>query len=113
MNEYNGIGCEECGEWNMTVWTPNDKPVEYAQVKHGMKLEELEVEAKKLGYRLVKIKPYVTLLPCTCGCKRRWRWYSPTTVIIECQKCGKSAYGRNEQEARINWNKKIQGEEEE
>lgn len=35
LNEYNGIGCEECGEWNMTVWTPNDKPVEYAQVKHG------------------------------------------------------------------------------
>ena len=41
-----------------------------------MTLEELRVEAEKLGYKLVKIPEKVKLSPCpVCGSKHTSVWY--------------------------------------
>lgn len=60
-----------------------------------MTLEELRVEAEKLGYKLVKIPEKVKLLPCpVCGSKntRVW-WYKDFNEIRsgqfrKCNICG-------------------------
>lgn len=40
-----------------------------------MTLDELKAEAKKQGYRLIKITPTVKILPCpVCGSKRTAEW---------------------------------------
>ena len=42
-----------------------------------MTLEELKVEANKLGYKLIKKKPYTPIKPCpVCGKKCTHIWYS-------------------------------------
>lgn len=83
-----------------------------------MNVEELQAEAKKLGYRLTKIpqKP-VRLLPCPiCGKMPRPVWYkyikqNPLYAPISCNTEGctfEGFPGRNEQEAREGWNKAIE-----
>ncbi len=78
-----------------------------------MTLEELKKEADALGYRLVKKSvPYETLLPCTCGCKRREHWgqylgNGKYRISLVCMKCGHIAAGRTLAEARRTWNKEI------
>ena len=42
----------------------------------SVELEQLRADAKKLGYKLVKIPEKVTLLPCpVCGSKNTSVWY--------------------------------------
>lgn len=41
-----------------------------------MTFDELKLEAKKLGYRLEKIRESITLSPCPiCGKKRTSEWH--------------------------------------
>lgn len=41
-----------------------------------MTLEELKAEANKLGYSLIKKKPYIPIKPCpVCGKKSTHMWY--------------------------------------
>lgn len=41
-----------------------------------MTLEELKAEASKLGYSLIKKKPYIPIKPCpVCGKKSTIVWY--------------------------------------
>ena len=53
-------------------------------------------------------------LPCTCGCNRREHWIrfvdDGTETTLKCYKCGKSAKGMSEAEAKRNWNKMIRAE---
>ena len=51
------------------------------------------------------------LLPCTCGCNRREHWSKwvddGTLTGLKCKKCGKLVWGKNEEDARREWNKAI------
>ena len=84
-----------------------------------MTVTKLREEAKKLGYKLVKNEPYVSLLPCSCGEKRKvycvhggekidgklvfYRYY-------ECKSCGlKGEKSKTERSAKIAWNQKVGG----
>ena len=71
-----------------------------------MTLDELKKEAKAHSYHLIPVQPYIKLLPCKCGRKRLeqlWRFEGGT--YFACPNCGKIAPdGRNEREARKNWN---------
>lgn len=73
-----------------------------------MTVEELKEEAKKLGYNLIPIRKYEKLIPCVCGCNRRDHFYGwkngEDIVTLRCKRCGKEAPGRNEADARRNWN---------
>ena len=72
-----------------------------------MTLQELMEEADRQGYRLIKKPLRTTLLACTCGCRQRAHRYSKDTVILVCKKCGRRVTGKNEMNARVNWNKEI------
>lgn len=76
-----------------------------------MTLEELKVEAKKLGYKLIKDNPRVKLLPCTCGRKQIDLWWDGVnyTWFYKCPKCGKRSPSHKTQiEVRKLWNKMIE-----
>lgn len=76
-----------------------------------MTLEELKAEAKKQGYKLIKIQTREKLLPCTCGCNRRTHWGNINgEVSLHCERCFKAARGKSEAEARRNWNEMIRKE---
>lgn len=79
-----------------------------------MTVDELKSEAEKHGYNLIPKKKYEKFIPCTCGCNRREHWVRFVDDGIEttfkCCKCGKSASGMSEAEARSNWNKMIRQE---
>ena len=81
-----------------------------------MTIEELRVEAKKLGYNLIPINKKEKLLPCTCGCKRREHWgfrnnkTGKWETELRCHKCGKTVCGPSEKEAIHNWNEVIKKE---
>ena len=82
-----------------------------------MTLEELKVEAKNQGYKLVKDAPYEKFLPCKCGHNRRKRrcgFYSGSGkglyVRYVCTKCGYYVDGKTEKEAKHNWNEKMRGD---
>ena len=73
--------------------------------------EELKAEAKAQGYNLIRINKPERLLPCKCGCKRRSRWWTSNgNITLECLRCGFHVYGRNEADARKNWNKAVYSE---
>lgn len=72
-----------------------------------MTLKELMEEADRQGYRLVKKAPKTMLLACTCGCMKRAHWYGKDSVALVCKKCGRKVTGKNEMNARVNWNKEI------
>lgn len=80
-----------------------------------MTVEELRREAKALGYIIIKIPPPMEkFLPCKCGNNSRSRWWGThdyNAVIFECRKCGARAQGKNEREARHNWNEMMRGEQ--
>lgn len=83
-----------------------------------MSIEELQKEAEKHGYKLVKNEPYERMLPCTCGCKQREHWWRTNAEdgnrnILVCKKCGKEASGKSEADAKRNWNKMISEEKNE
>lgn len=72
---------------------------------------EFRKEAKRRGYNLIKTKPRekaIPLLPCTCGRKRIVSY--GRTGVCEYYKCvcGLTGdAGKNDKEARLNWNKMI------
>ena len=79
-----------------------------------MTVEELRVEAKKLGYNILKISKKEKLLPCTCGGLKRDHFVTLCGEVwydgLRCTRCGKQAIGKNERDAIRNWNKMIRGE---
>ena len=59
---------------------------------------------------LIKKKERVKLLPCRCGCKRREHWFAAGNdmqAILVCEKCGFEVRGKNEEDARRNWNEAV------
>lgn len=75
-----------------------------------MTLEELKIEANKLGYSLIKKRIIPKLLPCICGCKRRHHWYiagSENKRALECKRCGKRIEGINDIDVINKWNEMI------
>lgn len=74
-----------------------------------MTIEEIKAEAKKHGYTLIKINKYEKLAPCKCGRKHLTRWIKfEGGIQFECPICGATApVGKNEREARHNWNIKM------
>lgn len=79
-----------------------------------MTYEELKAEAKRQGYKLMKINADPKLLPCTCGWNKRDHIFKfiqdRPTYGLKCQNCGKIAVGYSEREAIKNWNKMIEKE---
>ena len=78
-----------------------------------MTLEELKIEAGKLGYHLVKNQKTVRLLPCpVCGSKRTIEWIhmgGEKGYKRECERCGfEAGWGATKKEAREIWNKKVE-----
>ena len=78
-----------------------------------MTVEELKVEAAKLGYKIIKKQEYIKFKPCICGCNKRGLWYrSGGTRLYKCNNCGLEApEGSNDKEAKLNWNKMIEENE--
>lgn len=77
-----------------------------------MTFEELKEEAKKQGYGLHKLQPYVGLVKCpTCG-KKPEPWVSIVgRRRYECR-CGKSTgYYKGDKKARAAWNELVKGEQ--
>lgn len=77
-----------------------------------MTLDELKAEADKLGYRLTKKTQNEKFLPCICGCNKRDTWHSISEewrVKLVCRKCGLSVTGKNEKDAKRNWNDYMRG----
>lgn len=77
-----------------------------------MTVEELKVEADKLGFRLArKPEPLPKRLPCICGSKRIVNWYSTGSNrghFYACEKCGLEApIGKNKREQILNWNETV------
>lgn len=78
--------------------------------------EEFKKEAKRLGYRVFKVKPREKFIPCTCGANMRERWSmwdaesNCFIITLKCRRCGKSASGKGEEEAKSNWNEMIKKE---
>lgn len=75
--------------------------------------EEFKAEAKRRGYRLVKISEKVktvSLLPCVCGRKMIGRWVNPyNEVFCRCGNCGLEAESAwTDERAKLNWNKMIE-----
>lgn len=81
----------------------------------AIKIEDLKQKLKEMGYNVIKIPKREKFLPCVCGCNRRTTWFSSNNInkyIYECQKCGLSASGKTEKEARHNWNIMIKNRQE-
>lgn len=77
-----------------------------------MTLDEMKVEAEKLGYNLIKKPEIIKMLPCTCGCKRRTEWFCEGQFFYSCNRCGKkSPLSKTTRGARRAWNVMIEGEE--
>lgn len=77
-----------------------------------MTVEELQAEAKKLGYKLVKIteQKYISLKPCpVCGKKNTSVWYGNFGMVRgearRCNECGfEGVPGLNETGSLQGWN---------
>ena len=79
-----------------------------------MTLEELKIEANKLGYNLIKKNPKPKILPCICGCRRRRHLYIGSDNIynraLVCKRCGRRVEGIDDRDVINNWNKEIESE---
>lgn len=71
-----------------------------------MTLEELRIEADRLGYRLVPKNTYIKILPCRkCGKKGVEYWTKNRGEFCKCKGCGvESSVGRTHNEAKRLWN---------
>lgn len=79
-----------------------------------MTVEELKLEAAKLGYKLIKKQESIKFLPCICGRNARHLWWDCDTQMCfyRCKYCGfKGNQGKTERKAKINWNKTIEASE--
>lgn len=73
-----------------------------------MTLDELKAEAKRQGYGLHKLQPYVPLLRCRCGRKPAWYRSIGNHIKYACM-CGKETeWCRSDKEARKVWNKMME-----
>ena len=75
---------------------------------------DLMIDAIGNGIPLNK-KKYERFLPCTCGRNSRSTWFGTSEsgdryIKLVCKRCGKFACGKNETDAKRNWNKMIRGE---
>lgn len=79
-----------------------------------MTLEQLKIEAEKLGYYLVKKNKKPKMLPCVCGCKRRDHWFiggdSEYKRMLKCKKCDIEVYGKNDIDVINKWNEMIESQ---
>lgn len=79
-----------------------------------MTLEELKVQDRKHGYRLVKIPEKITMLPCPiCGKKQTSEWtacdQSSEKYFRRCDSCYFDGYfGKNTREAELAWNHAVE-----
>jgi hypothetical protein len=84
-------------------------PVDEIEQLQDISDEEFKAEAKRRGYRLTKITPYVSLLPCVCGNDTINCWVrNDHNLYYSCPSCGlASEDGKSIRGAKINWNKLI------
>lgn len=74
-----------------------------------MTLDELKIEAKAQGYRLVKIPESVRQFPCpVCGAKRTNQWYGPLGAFRKCENCDFRGYSaKTDREVKKKWNEAV------
>ena len=76
---------------------------------------ELKALAKSMGYNIIKIPTRENFLPCTCGCNRRTHWFISESggggCKLVCWRCGKQVWGKDEADAKHNWNEAIRLEQ--
>lgn len=76
-----------------------------------MTLEEVKIEADKLGYRLVKKPERVIMLPCpVCGGRASGDWYDMSNGcrFKQCNCCDfRGGYGKTILEAKKKWNEAV------
>lgn len=77
-----------------------------------MTVDELKIEADKLGYRLIKKPPpKEPRLQCPCGARKVERWYQLREVQYVCPRCGRETdFYPTEKELTQAWNKAIMEE---
>lgn len=72
---------------------------------------EFRSEARRRGFRLVKIKPNVSikLSPCVCGRKKIDRWWTiDNEFLYSCPNCFlRSEPDKTVDQAKLNWNNMI------
>ena len=76
-----------------------------------MTVEELKLEAAKLGYNVVKKQQYIKLSPCICGKKHPRQWYrmGSGNIVYQCDDCNfSSPEAKTKKQARLNWNKAVE-----
>lgn len=80
-----------------------------------MTVKELEVEARKLGYRLIKNKEKVSQLPCpVCGKKNTTTWYimgGDGGSYKQCNGCGFKGFPsekNTDESVKKAWNKAVE-----
>lgn len=81
-----------------------------------MTVEELKLEAKKLGYNIIKKPESIKLLPCACNNKKPKPYYrhvigkkNESGHFYWCQQCDmKSEIGKTHIEAKRKWNEAIE-----
>ena len=79
-----------------------------------MTLDDLKIEADKLGYKLVKKSTREPLIPCTCGANSRALWFEGSKKLFyKCHGCGRKVYGKNKTDLRRQWNAAIKEVEDE
>ena len=71
-------------------------------------VDEVRVEAKELGYNLIKQSEHVKVSPCICGRKKIGYWGGPEGYFRRCPHCDfEGPAGKTVKEATINWNKAV------
>ena len=74
-------------------------------------LEDKEKEAFAMAISALEKKQqkpaYEQFKPCLCGCNRRRTWYGTGSVGLVCHKCGLTVRGKNEVDAKREWNKYV------
>ncbi len=76
-----------------------------------MTVEELKLEAAKLGYSIIKKVENIKFSPCVCGYNKRELWWNSNDNMwfYKCKRCEFSGYkGKTQNEAKRNWNKAIE-----
>ena len=77
-----------------------------------MTLEELKIEAKKHGYKLIPEERYKKMQPCKCGLNKRNRIYrqgeeGEDRCGLRCKACGFTVWGTSVRSACRKWNKAV------
>lgn len=83
-----------------------------------MTVEELKAEAKKLGYKIIKVPEKIEKLGCVCGassrCVQQWYHFGTNTLFFKCKKCGRKSKEAKTEAIKL-WNEAVKnnsGEEE-